>query len=633
VLHERTARVLAAADGQALAAEVAAHWAAAGRTTQELPARVAAAGAAERVFGYAEAAVHLQRAIELSHAMPDVARAARIEVPRLYVRTIDAVQMSGDGVRAGLVAEDAYRLYAGHPDPAVAAVIHHRAAYFRAIEDPAAGLPLIKEALRLFGQAPPSADHAEAWLDYGASFLLHAEGRQEASLSAFNQALEIADVSGATALVPSLLLWLAFHAFLRGQAEEGFALHQRARALAEASGDGPALVRLAVCESDDLLKMGRFQRAAEVALSGLRATHQAGLEAWFQAQLVAANAAEALIASGRTAEAASVIDPMTTGPPDRDHWAVQEARAEIDLLRGDIEDATRRQRQVSASIAGHSGSVDAAREAGQRAVELMLWAGQPGHALDEARRVLALFKASDLTIFCGRLLAGGMRACADLAEQARARRDEHAASAAVDAGASLDAWVDQMAGAPFTDHPCLATIPADRATWDAERARLAGTSDPALWHAAAKAWEDLGCPHRAGYAWWRHAEAELAAGLLRAAATPLRAAAAAADGHAPLLAQVRAIAQRARIPLHPPSAASPKAPQSLPTPYGLTSRELDVLRLLTEGRTNAQIGAELFISPKTASVHVTSIFRKLGVSGRVQAAALAERAGLLRPAP
>ena len=54
-----------------------------------------------------------------------------------------------------------------------------------------------------------------------------------------------------------------------------------------------------------------------------------------------------------------------------------------------------------------------------------------------------------------------------------------------------------------------------------------------------------------------------------------------------------------------------------------------MLRLLAAGRTNAQIGAELFISPKTASVHVTSILRKLRASGRVQAAAMAERAGLL----
>ena len=55
-----------------------------------------------------------------------------------------------------------------------------------------------------------------------------------------------------------------------------------------------------------------------------------------------------------------------------------------------------------------------------------------------------------------------------------------------------------------------------------------------------------------------------------------------------------------------------------------------MLRLLAAGRTNAQIAAELYISPRTARVHVSSILRKLGVSSRVQAAAIAERAGLLR---
>jgi len=108
-------------------------------------------------------------------------------------------------------------------------------------------------------------------------------------------------------------------------------------------------------------------------------------------------------------------------------------------------------------------------------------------------------------------------------------------------------------------------------------------------------------------------------------------AAAAAGGHAPLLAQIRALAQRARIPLGP-LAAGPVAEAAAkdPAPYGLTGRELAVLRLLAAGRTNAQIGAELYISPKTAGVHVSNILRKLGVSGRVQAAAMAERAGLLR---
>ena len=70
----------------------------------------------------------------------------------------------------------------------------------------------------------------------------------------------------------------------------------------------------------------------------------------------------------------------------------------------------------------------------------------------------------------------------------------------------------------------------------------------------------------------------------------------------------------------------------MPAPYGLTDRELAVLRLLAAGQTNTQIGAELHISPTTARVHVSNILRKLGVTSRVQAAALAERVRSLRPA-
>jgi DNA-binding NarL/FixJ family response regulator len=62
----------------------------------------------------------------------------------------------------------------------------------------------------------------------------------------------------------------------------------------------------------------------------------------------------------------------------------------------------------------------------------------------------------------------------------------------------------------------------------------------------------------------------------------------------------------------------------------LTDRELAVLKLLGQGKTNSEIGAALFISRKTASVHVTNILRKLGVGTRVQAAAVAERADLLQ---
>ena len=97
---------------------------------------MAAAEAAERVFGYAQAAAHWQRASELGQAQPDAAAADGIDVPRLSVRAIDAFFRAGDSVRAGLVAEEAYRRFAGHPDPGTAAVVRHRAAYFRANDAP-----------------------------------------------------------------------------------------------------------------------------------------------------------------------------------------------------------------------------------------------------------------------------------------------------------------------------------------------------------------------------------------------------------------------------------------------------------------------------------------------------------------
>ena len=94
--------------------------------------------------------------------------------------------------------------------------------------------------------------------------------------------------------------------------------------------------------------------------------------------------------------------------------------------------------------------------------------------------------------------------------------------------------------------------------------------------------------------------------------------------------EVRALAQRARLDLAPPTAAATPA-VGVPTPasqLGLTGREVEVLALVTAGRSNRQIAQALFISPRTASVHVSNILAKLGVAGRVEAAAIAHRLGL-----
>jgi len=636
VLHERCAEALQAAWHETLAAEVAGHWAAAGHPERELEARVAAASVAERVFGYAEAAVHWQRAIGLCEHLPRDAETAGLSLPRLYVRAIDALEVSGEVQQARMFAEDAYRRFADGTDRATTAVILLRAGHFRGLQTrffgdrdvPNTGLPLIEEALRLFETGPPCAEQAQAWLDYGRFQPTTQEGGK-ARDRAMVKALEVAEAVGATALVAQLLSFRAYQAFTDGKIAEGFALIDRGLALAEAAGDAEASLWVAVEKVYALGSTGQNAAAVDVALSALVTARDTGRQSGLHAAMLVANAAGALLAIGRTADAAALVDPLTGGAPDRDHWIMHLSRGEIDMVRGDIAAATDRRMRLS-EVTGELGSGDWGRAAALWTAELALWDGRPADALEEIRHVLLPIDTHERAIVCAPLLTVGIRACADLAELARARRDEDAAGAAQASAAELASWVDRMSGAPFRDHPFVADVPAQRATWHAERTRLDGAGDPGAWEAAARAWEELGNPQRAGYAWWRRAEVLLAAGRSAASAAALQNAAAGARAHAPLLAQVRKLAERAHIPIQAPSAPNPTVePPAAPRRYGLTSREAAVLRLLVAGRTNAQIGAELYMSPKTASVHVTSIMRKLGVTSRVQAAAVAERAGLL----
>jgi DNA-binding CsgD family transcriptional regulator len=101
-------------------------------------------------------------------------------------------------------------------------------------------------------------------------------------------------------------------------------------------------------------------------------------------------------------------------------------------------------------------------------------------------------------------------------------------------------------------------------------------------------------------------------------------------GAAPLRREIELLAQRGRLQLGEPADATSKskAPHSQAESLGLTPREAEVLALVAEGRTNRQIGQALFITPKTASVHVSRILAKLGVTGRGEAAAIAHRLGL-----
>lgn len=96
-----------------------------------------------------------------------------------------------------------------------------------------------------------------------------------------------------------------------------------------------------------------------------------------------------------------------------------------------------------------------------------------------------------------------------------------------------------------------------------------------------------------------------------------------------VLAGIRAVS-RGESPLHPRAARALLGARRSPTPpeINLTPREEEVLRLVRQGLANKQIGRRLGISERTVKAHLTSVFQRLGVEDRTQAALWAERHGL-----
>jgi DNA-binding CsgD family transcriptional regulator len=172
---------------------------------------------------------------------------------------------------------------------------------------------------------------------------------------------------------------------------------------------------------------------------------------------------------------------------------------------------------------------------------------------------------------------------------------------------------------------------AHQITFQGEAARAEGRPDRATWDSAVSVWDQLRQPYRLAQALLGAAEAAIAADNDRTAATAfLQRAAELADGlgAVPLRAAVDRLARRARLPLAAAGGHTEDPIEQVRTRLGLTSRELEVLRLVAAGRSNRDIAAELFISAKTASVHLSHILAKLGLANRTEAAATAHRLGL-----
>ena len=368
-----------------------------------------------------------------------------------------------------------------------------------------------------------------------------------------------------------------------------------------------------------LLDSGAYQEAINEMLDAAAEARLTGLDRSFGGYLDAL-AAEGLIRLGRWTEADTILahsEGTEAFPLGEMRLAL--AGAMLASRRGDRDRAHALLAQAKAGPVDpfHRWFLD--RAAAEMHLALHEWAEAAAVAEQALSGVaIALWQA--------RFVMYGTVAEVELALDARARREPFDPDAtAARLRARIDAARDAAKAGQGTQE--ASDCAAHLAHAAAAVTRL-HDPDPDAWAEAARHWAHLADPYWLASARVREAEAAAAAGATARAAETLREAhqLAARLAAETLMTDIEAVSRRTRLSVEPPVVAVLE--KAAIDQLGLTPREAEVLSLVAAGQTNRQIGEALFVSEKTASVHVSNILRKLGVSSRVDAAAVAQRLGV-----
>jgi DNA-binding CsgD family transcriptional regulator len=643
-LHGRYAALLATApDEPGTAAELARHALAAHDLPRALDASVRAAREADRQGAPAEVLVHAERAVELWHAVPDAEELTGTDEVQVTLAAAWSASATGDPDRGVALARRAVELVDARRDPHRAADVRVRLA-MRLLDRNDYGiepLAVAREAVAFLADEPASAD--QAWAHAVLARACWREDEVEEMRAEAAEALRIARAAAARLRA-------------RSGDPEGPGPDDDPQDIAAAEAD--ALITLAVSE-EHAGRTGHSRALLSEALPLARGSGNVAVElrifynrgiSFLEETLLAEASAEFAAAERRTAETGSTWSAYGMD--------LRVAHVLTLFMAGDWAAAERTARlggaSVSATVAGRLAAagllVEIARgrdvEArwtelvamdthddqvilllGRTGAESALWRGEPAEAvrrIDQAlarlRRVFTLDMAE--IMLCALGLAGRAELGTDpenlAAADALAAAAEHVAAHGLPRAGTLGpegrAWLAQVR---------------------AELGRVRGRSDPQEWAAVVEAfgYDAL----RQGIARLRRAEALVgaavdaghegtngrsgAAGLRDEATAELRAAIETAErlGAVPLAAAVREFAARSGLRL---ATAAPAA-----GPF--TPRERAVLALVAGGRTNRQVGEELFISEKTVSVHLSRVMAKLGAGSRTEAVSIAHERGLL----
>ncbi|RRR86014.1 helix-turn-helix transcriptional regulator [Streptomyces sp. RP5T] len=617
---------------------LASYWYHAHDAAKALPAVLEASATARRRHAYSEQLRLLERAMELWDTAPEDVRAGLrpIDHTEVYppcgcdpattpLRYLDlmaeaavAGRLGGERERALKITKRALNLLADDDgDPLRAAWFWVQRSHLVQGLARGDGWAELATAEDLVRGLPPSEVHAEVLSTVAHWSMVHIPGPE--AISAAERAVEYARMVGAREIEMNARLTHAGLIVESGGVDTG--LDEMSEILRQTVDDGISAVasRVYVNLPSALESIGRSREAVPVLEEGIDYARRFGLsdkEAW-----IWGNLAESLYSLGRwdrAAEAATKAELVGRSAKPRGFHAA--TRSQLALARGELSEAARQLASARAYFGTHDRAPQHEIPLRELAIGIAAAEGRLLDARAELERALDAGFPPGTQRYAWPLLLTAAVMEADslglpLAEQGRAKILDRIREAARPLATNVPVWL------------------AHERWLRAELLRAESADTPDHWSEALAAFEPLERPYALARVRHRLAQALLSApgGAEQSerdrATELLRLAHAAADhlGARPLADAVALLAQRARLTLSAAQAPDRGDPvRSL----GLTGRERDVLRLVAQGRTNRQIAEELFISPKTASVHVSNILAKLGVSGRGEAAAVTHRLGL-----
>jgi ATP/maltotriose-dependent transcriptional regulator MalT len=627
-LHLALARALeeriadpAAADLDTVTA-IAHHFALAGQQPEALTAAVRAAASAKRVHAPAEAAAQLERALALWPRVAD----AEARAGQDHVRLLDCLALAyhdlGDYERARHAVHSAIDELGPDAEPRRRARLLERLG--RCLWHLGRGeetMATYEQGLALLDADEPTPERALLLAAKAKTLMLW--GRYTDAVVQCEQALEAARAAGARVAESNALNTLGVARAGLGDLEGGIACLEQSIDMDWADDRIESVDRGYVNLGDVLLLGGRVTDALLLVTEGLSQLARHGR----RPQWLGLQAAEIAFAAGDWEQTARWVAP-DRAPRHVDTSVVyfDVIATALELARGETEAAVTRARRARALSERVLDPQFHAPLAALLAAGLRREGGfdEARAALTDAHQRLSAIARMQDHARLARLAAAAVAVEADAAQRARDLADPDAEAHAL---AGTQIWLARARGVAGT--PGSAAWVAEA---EAEATRAGGVSDPRRWADTAAAWDAIERPYNVALARWREAEALAQAGDRAAAEVPAAIAAelAAALGATWLAGEVASLSRRARLRLGAADgeAAAERGPRPPVEELGLTPRELEVLELVAEGRTNREIGEALFMAEKTASVHVSRILAKLDVRSRTEAAAVAHRLGL-----